>query len=174
MATKVIAIEESKDLSTLHLSELIGKLKVYKVVIEKDSEASKNKKERYKSLALKAKKDSLEEEEDSCDNNMTTKKPFRRVKEDKKGKVDRKCFKCGDPNHFISDCPKHSYNDQKALIKGSWSDSDEEEDLNKDKICLMAHESNERVKLAKIVEKADKKLSDVADPQIPFKGIRLA
>ncbi|GJX87811.1 zf-CCHC domain-containing protein [Tanacetum coccineum] len=58
----VTAIEESKDLSTLSLDELIGNLKVYEVVLEKDSEASKNKKERYKSLALKAKKESSNEE----------------------------------------------------------------------------------------------------------------
>ncbi|GJS29348.1 hypothetical protein Tco_0489968 [Tanacetum coccineum] len=55
---KVTTIEESKDLSTLSLDELIGNLKVHGVVMEKDYEASKNKKERYKSLALKAKKES--------------------------------------------------------------------------------------------------------------------
>ncbi|GKB28921.1 zf-CCHC domain-containing protein [Tanacetum coccineum] len=71
------------------------------------------------------------------------KKVFRKVKEDKKGKVDRKCFKCGDPNHFISDCPKHAYTDQKAFVGGAWSDSDEDEDLKKYEICLMAHHSNE-------------------------------
>ncbi|GJX34699.1 copia protein [Tanacetum coccineum] len=42
---KVTAIEESKDLSTLPLDELIGNLKVYEVVLEKDSEASKEKRE---------------------------------------------------------------------------------------------------------------------------------
>ncbi|GJT00394.1 hypothetical protein Tco_0821563 [Tanacetum coccineum] len=42
--------------------ELIGNLKVYEVVLEKDSEASKNKKEKYKSLALKAKKVSSDKE----------------------------------------------------------------------------------------------------------------
>ncbi|GKC31595.1 hypothetical protein Tco_1038889 [Tanacetum coccineum] len=42
--------------------ELIGNLKVYEVVIEKDSEASKTKKEKCKSLALKAKKVSSDEE----------------------------------------------------------------------------------------------------------------
>ncbi|GKC03779.1 zf-CCHC domain-containing protein [Tanacetum coccineum] len=70
------------------------------------------------------------------------KKAFQKVKEDKKGKSDRKCFRCGDPNHFISDCPKHSQSDQKVFFGGSWSDSEEDEELNKDKICLMAHESN--------------------------------
>nr|GEU29341.1 putative reverse transcriptase domain-containing protein [Tanacetum cinerariifolium] len=38
---KVTAIEESNDLSTLVLNELIDNLKVYKVVLEKDSEVSK-------------------------------------------------------------------------------------------------------------------------------------
>nr|GFA23084.1 UBN2 domain-containing protein [Tanacetum cinerariifolium] len=61
----VTAIEESKDLSTLLLDELIGNLKVYEVVLEKDLEFSKSKKEKYKSLALKAKK-ILSDEEGSC------------------------------------------------------------------------------------------------------------
>ncbi|GJZ46124.1 hypothetical protein Tco_0593720 [Tanacetum coccineum] len=62
---KVTPIEESKDLSTLPLDELIGNLKVYEVVLEKDSEASKIKKEKYKYLALKARKVSSDKEE-SC------------------------------------------------------------------------------------------------------------
>ncbi|GJR07250.1 zf-CCHC domain-containing protein [Tanacetum coccineum] len=33
------------------------------------------------------------------------KKNFQKIKEDKK--AERRCFKCGDPNHFISDCPKN-------------------------------------------------------------------
>nr|GEV20648.1 copia protein [Tanacetum cinerariifolium] len=59
---KVTTIEESKDLSTLSLDELIGNLKVYEVVLEKDSKISKIKKEKYKSLALKARKISSDEE----------------------------------------------------------------------------------------------------------------
>nr|GEY34148.1 UBN2 domain-containing protein [Tanacetum cinerariifolium] len=62
---KVTMIEESKDLSTLPLGELIGNLKVYEVVLEKDSKASKVKKEKYESLALKARKVSRDEDE-SC------------------------------------------------------------------------------------------------------------
>ncbi|GJW23165.1 zf-CCHC domain-containing protein [Tanacetum coccineum] len=108
--------------------ELIGNLKVYEVVLEKDSEASKVKKEKYKSHALKARKVSSDEEE-SCSGSdeeyamavrdfkkffrrrgkfvrqpHDDKKSFRKIKEEKKGKEDRRCFNCGDPNHFISDC----------------------------------------------------------------------
>ncbi|GJV33328.1 putative reverse transcriptase domain-containing protein [Tanacetum coccineum] len=59
---KVTTIEESKDLSTLPLDELISNLKVYEVVLEKDSEISKVKKEKYKSLTLKERKVSSDEE----------------------------------------------------------------------------------------------------------------
>ncbi|GKC79591.1 hypothetical protein Tco_1130365 [Tanacetum coccineum] len=64
---KFTAIEESKDLSTLPLDELIGNLKVYKVVLENDLEISKSKKEKYKSRALKARKVLSEEEATSSD-----------------------------------------------------------------------------------------------------------
>ncbi|GJW69870.1 hypothetical protein Tco_0126787 [Tanacetum coccineum] len=50
--TKVTAIEESKDLSSLALDERIGNLKVYEVIMEKDSKVYKEKKERVKSIAL--------------------------------------------------------------------------------------------------------------------------
>ncbi|GKD55635.1 hypothetical protein Tco_1289022 [Tanacetum coccineum] len=43
---KVTVIEESKDLSKLSLDELVGNLKVYEIVLEKDLEIAKNKKER--------------------------------------------------------------------------------------------------------------------------------
>ncbi|GJW54521.1 ribonuclease H-like domain, reverse transcriptase, RNA-dependent DNA polymerase [Tanacetum coccineum] len=59
---KVMAIEESKDLSSLALDELIGNVKVHKVVMEKDSKIYRGKKERVKSIALKAKKVSSNQE----------------------------------------------------------------------------------------------------------------
>ncbi|GKA47872.1 zf-CCHC domain-containing protein [Tanacetum coccineum] len=164
---KVTAIEESKDFSTLPVDELIGNLKVYEVVLEKDSESFKVKKEKYKSIALKERKVSSDVEE-SCSGSdeeyamavrdfkkffrrrgkfvrqpHDDKKSFRKIKEEKKGKEDRKCFKCGDPNHFISDCTKHSFNDQKSFVRGCWSESDEEDDSKKDEICLMVLDNNE-------------------------------
>ncbi|GKC19359.1 hypothetical protein Tco_1021509, partial [Tanacetum coccineum] len=128
---KVTTIKESKDLSTLHLDELIGNLKVYEVVLEKDLEISKSKKENYKSLALKARKVLSEEEEtssDSDDEEYATAvrdfkkffrrkgkfvRRFRKVKEDKKEKDDRRCF------------------------------NDSGDDCKKEEICLMALDNNE-------------------------------
>nr|GEV60715.1 zf-CCHC domain-containing protein/DUF4219 domain-containing protein/UBN2 domain-containing protein [Tanacetum cinerariifolium] len=58
---KVTTIEESKDLTSLSLDELIGNLKVYEMIIKKDSEIVKAKGEK-RSLALKAKKESSDDE----------------------------------------------------------------------------------------------------------------
>nr|GEY97493.1 UBN2 domain-containing protein [Tanacetum cinerariifolium] len=57
----VMAIKELKDLMSLSLDELIGNLKVHEMIIKKDSEIVKAKVEK-KSLALKAKKESSDEE----------------------------------------------------------------------------------------------------------------
>nr|GEU45787.1 reverse transcriptase domain-containing protein [Tanacetum cinerariifolium] len=100
---------------------------------------NKNKKEKYNSLVLKAKKVSSDEEalcSDSHDEEYA-------MVEEKKGKEERRCFKCDDLNHFLSDCPRHSFNDQKALVRGCWSDSEEEDDSKKDEICLMTLNNNE-------------------------------
>ncbi|GJW58849.1 hypothetical protein Tco_0105580 [Tanacetum coccineum] len=51
------AIEESNNLTTLPLDELIGNLKVYEEVIKKDFKTVKGKKEQSRSLALKVKKE---------------------------------------------------------------------------------------------------------------------
>nr|GFA76670.1 UBN2 domain-containing protein [Tanacetum cinerariifolium] len=58
---KVTTIEESKDLTSLSLDKLIGNLKVYEMIIKKDSEIVKAKVER-KSIALKAKNESSDGE----------------------------------------------------------------------------------------------------------------
>ncbi|GJS05031.1 putative reverse transcriptase domain-containing protein [Tanacetum coccineum] len=64
---KVTAIKESKDLTSLSLDELIGNLKVYEVIIKKDSEMVQGKKEQNRSLALKAKKESSDKDSSTSD-----------------------------------------------------------------------------------------------------------
>ncbi|GJX57295.1 zf-CCHC domain-containing protein [Tanacetum coccineum] len=157
--------EESKDLTSLALDELIGNLKVYEVIIKKDFEMVKSKREKNRSLALKVKKESSDEDSSTSDSEdeeyamairdfknffkrrgrfvrqpHDERKSSQRNKYDKNGKSERKCFKCGDPNHLIGECPKLSRNyNQRAFVGGSWSDSDEdEEEKTKDKKFLMA------------------------------------
>ncbi|GJU45807.1 hypothetical protein Tco_1203073 [Tanacetum coccineum] len=64
---KVTAIEESKNLTTLSLDELIGNLKVYEEVIKKDSETVKSKREQSRSIALKARKESSDDDSSTSD-----------------------------------------------------------------------------------------------------------
>ncbi|GKD87060.1 hypothetical protein Tco_1358214 [Tanacetum coccineum] len=161
--TSLKALDE--DLSSLALEELIGNLKVHEVVMETDSEIYRGKKKRVKSIALKAKKESSDDETSTSESDdeeyamavRNFKKFFRRKgnfvrqprekkksfrqRDEKKGKSDQKCFRCGDPNDLIGDCLKPSRNkDQKAFIRGSRSDS--ENDAH-DETCLMAQSSNE-------------------------------
>ncbi|GKB64050.1 zf-CCHC domain-containing protein, partial [Tanacetum coccineum] len=161
--------EESKDLTSLSLDELIRNLKVHEMIIKKDSKIVKAKVER-KSLVLKAKKESSDKECSTSSSEdeeyamavrdfkkffkrrgrfvrqpRNDKKMFQRSRDDKNGKSDRKCFRCGDPNHFIGECPKPpKVKNQKVFVGGSWSDSGKEDDENiKDKMCLVAHASSE-------------------------------
>nr|GEW96719.1 reverse transcriptase domain-containing protein [Tanacetum cinerariifolium] len=59
---KVRAIEESKDMLSLALDEIIGNIKIHKVVMEKDSKIYRGKKERVKSISLKPMKKSSDDE----------------------------------------------------------------------------------------------------------------
>ncbi|GKB37933.1 zf-CCHC domain-containing protein [Tanacetum coccineum] len=137
---------------------------------KKDSELVKSKREQNRSLALKAKKESSDEDSSTFDSEdeeyamavrdfkkffkrrgrfvrqpHDERKSSQRSKDDKNDKGERKCFKCGDPNHLIEECPKLSRNyNQRAFVGGSWSDSDEdEEEKTKDEKYLMAKASNE-------------------------------
>ncbi|GJU37299.1 retrovirus-related pol polyprotein from transposon TNT 1-94 [Tanacetum coccineum] len=73
------------------------------------------------------------------------KKTSQRSRDEKKGKGERKCFRCGDPSHLIGECPKPPRDkNQRVFVEGSWSNSGEEDDEKiKDETCLMAQASNE-------------------------------
>ncbi|GJY84696.1 hypothetical protein Tco_0498722 [Tanacetum coccineum] len=139
---KVTSIEESKDLTSLSLDELISNLEVYEVIIKKDSEMVKGKREQSRSLALKAKKESSNEESSTSDREdeeygmavrdfkkffkrrgrfvrqpRDKRKSFQISKDDKNGKSERKCFRCGDLKHLIKEYLKTSSNQsQRAFV----------------------------------------------------------
>nr|GEZ46866.1 alpha/beta hydrolases superfamily protein [Tanacetum cinerariifolium] len=167
---KVTAIKESKNLTTLPLDELIGNLKVYEEVIKKDFKTVKGKKEQSRSLALKVKKEVSDEDSSSFDSEdedyaMAVKefkkffkrrgrfvrqprgdrKTFQRSRNNGYGKSERKCFRCGDPNHLIGECSKPpKNNDQRAFIGGAWIDDGEDEvEKTKDETCLVAQAHDE-------------------------------
>ncbi|GKF75142.1 hypothetical protein Tco_0224586, partial [Tanacetum coccineum] len=112
---------------------LIGNLKVYEMIIKKDSEIVKAKVER-KYLTLKAKKESSDEE---CSTSGSEDEEYAMTVRDFKKR-------CGDPNHLIGECPKPPKDkNQRAFVGGSWSDSGEEDDEKvKNETCLVAHASS--------------------------------
>ncbi|GKA34504.1 UBN2 domain-containing protein [Tanacetum coccineum] len=114
---KVTAIEESKDLTSLSLDELIGNLKVHEMIIKKDSEIVKAKVER-KSIALKDKKESSDEE---CSTSGSEDEEYAMAMWRPK----------------IGEClklPKDK--NQRAFVEGTWSDNGEEDDEKvKDETC---------------------------------------
>ncbi|GJS59262.1 hypothetical protein Tco_0654046 [Tanacetum coccineum] len=134
---KVTEIEESKDLTSLYLDELTENLKVHEMIIKKDSKIVKAKVER-KSLALKAKKESSDEE---CSTSSSEDEEYAM----ENGKSDRKFFRYGEPNHLIGECPKPPKDkNQRAFVRGSWSDSGEEDDEKvNNETCLVAQSSSE-------------------------------
>nr|GEU66847.1 alpha/beta hydrolases superfamily protein [Tanacetum cinerariifolium] len=119
---------------------------------KKEFEIVKVKVER-KSVALKAKKESSDEECSTSKSEdeeydmavrdfkkffkrkgrfvrqiQNEKKTFQRSRNDKNGKSDRKCFRCGDPNHLIGEYPKPpKVKNQRVFVGGFWSDSGEED-----------------------------------------------
>ncbi|GKC26536.1 retrovirus-related pol polyprotein from transposon TNT 1-94 [Tanacetum coccineum] len=131
------AIEESKDLTSLSLDELIGNLKVHEMIIKKNSEIVKAKGER-KSLALKDKKESSDEEcsisgsedEEYAMAVRDFKKFFKRIgRFMRQPRKDKKTF-------------QRSHDDKYG--KGSWSNSGEEDDEKvRDETCLVAQASSE-------------------------------
>ncbi|GJW53153.1 retrovirus-related pol polyprotein from transposon TNT 1-94 [Tanacetum coccineum] len=127
---KVTAIEELKDLTSLSLDELIGNLKVYEVIIKKDSEMVKGKREQSRSLSLKSKKESSDE--DSSTSESEDEEYAMAVKDFKKffkrqGRFERQ--------------PR---DERKSFQRRTWRDSGEdEEEKTKDETCLVAQASNE-------------------------------
>ncbi|GJT82020.1 hypothetical protein Tco_1056362 [Tanacetum coccineum] len=109
-----------------------------------DSEMVKGKREQNRSLALKAKKESSDE--DSSTSDSEDEEYTMAVRDFKKfSKKTRKIH----PNHLIGECPKllRNYN-QRAFVGGSWSDSDEdEEEKTNDEKYLMAKASNKDINM---------------------------
>ncbi|GKC59936.1 hypothetical protein Tco_1087534 [Tanacetum coccineum] len=131
----VTAIEESKDLTSLSLDELIGNLKVCEVIIKKDSKMVKGKREQNRSLALKAKKESSDEDSSTSDSED---EEYAMAKRDFKKFFKRRGRFVRQPHD------ERKNHNQRAYVGGSWSNNDEEgEGKTKDEKCLMAKASNE-------------------------------
>ncbi|GKE26856.1 retrovirus-related pol polyprotein from transposon TNT 1-94, partial [Tanacetum coccineum] len=140
---KVMAIEESKDLTSLSLNELIGNLKAKKESSDEECSTSGSEDEEY-AMAVRDFKKFFKRKGRFVRQPQNDKKTFQRIREDKNGISNGKCFRCGDPNHLIGECLKTPKdNNQRAFVGGSWSDSGEEDDDKvNNKTCLVAQASS--------------------------------
>ncbi|GJX69818.1 reverse transcriptase domain-containing protein [Tanacetum coccineum] len=161
---KVTEIEESKDLTSLSLDELIENLKVHEMIIKKDPEIVKAKGER-KSLALKAKKESSDEE--SLTSGSKDEEYAVAVREFKK--FFKRRGRCGDPNHLIGAYTKLPRDkNQRAFVGGSWSVSGEEDDEKaKYETCLMAQASSKEHHWQSEITKDGKVIGRFTGPPSP-------
>ncbi|GJR31373.1 zf-CCHC domain-containing protein [Tanacetum coccineum] len=141
---KVMVNEESKDLTLLPLDELIENLKAKKESSDEECSTYGSEDEEY-AMAVRDFKKLFKRRGRFVRQPWNDKKTFQRSRDDKNCKNDRKCFRCGDPNHLIGECPKPPKDkNQRAFVEGSWSDNGEEDDENaKDNTCLVAQASNE-------------------------------
>ncbi|GJS22607.1 retrovirus-related pol polyprotein from transposon TNT 1-94 [Tanacetum coccineum] len=130
--SKVTAIEESKDLTSLSLDELIGNLEVHEMIIKKDSEIESSDEEcstfgsedKEYAMAVRDFKKFFKRRGRFVRQLRNDKKTFQRSRDDKNSKSDIKCFRCGDLNHLIRECTKPPKDkNQRAFVGGSWSDS---------------------------------------------------
>ncbi|GKE35357.1 hypothetical protein Tco_1454679, partial [Tanacetum coccineum] len=143
---KVTAIEESKNLTTLPLDELIGNLKVHKEIIKKDSETVKSKREQNRSIALKARKESSDENSSSSDSEDEEYVMSSDSDEDEENKTnDKKCLMAKSSNEVISETEYFS-NDKSSL---------DEKDLDSEysrlcKVGLKVMAKNKSLKQARI------------------------
>nr|GEU75166.1 retrovirus-related Pol polyprotein from transposon TNT 1-94 [Tanacetum cinerariifolium] len=155
---KVTTIEESKDLSSLALDELIGNLKATKRRKEVIPTKVRRKERVIENvldaviqiisfvivqnlLATKIKRPLLEVLGAIARMKPRTKLTMRLV-----SWLNRQ-MRCGDPNHIIGECPKPPKDkNQRAFVEGSWSDSSEENDEKvNNETCLVAQASCEEV-----------------------------
>ncbi|GKA85072.1 putative nucleotidyltransferase, ribonuclease H [Tanacetum coccineum] len=105
MRAKVTSIEESKDLTSLSLDELIENLKDKKRIYDEECSTSGSEDEEY-AMAVRDFKKFFKRRGRFVRQPRNDKKTFQRSRDDKNGKSDRKCFRCGDPESSFGECPK--------------------------------------------------------------------
>ncbi|GJW08189.1 hypothetical protein Tco_1570612 [Tanacetum coccineum] len=159
---QVTAIEESKDLTSLSLDKLIENLKVHEMIIKKVFKIVKAKVER-KSISLKAKKESSDEE---CSTSGSEDEEYAMAVRDFKKFFKRRGsdLDAEIQNHLIGECPKPPRDkNQRAFVGGSWSDSGEEDDEKvKDETCLVAHASSEVCSESSYFSDENSSIDDIA------------
>ncbi|KAH9687357.1 hypothetical protein KPL70_014742 [Citrus sinensis] len=132
---KRTAIEEAKNLNTLHIDDLISSLISY----EEDLAVEKGDEEKKKSIALKASKYESDGGSEPDDEELAMlarrfrkffkktgeRRKFRNFKNQREKKEVITCYECKKPGHIRSECPLINKLKKKAMV-ATWDDSEED------------------------------------------------
>ncbi|GKV19708.1 hypothetical protein SLEP1_g29933 [Rubroshorea leprosula] len=163
---KKTAIEESKDLNTLKLEDLIGKLMTYEIEVQVDGGVEVVEKKK-KDVAFKASNQKEKREDDASDgeniSTLISKEVRRFMKKNIKSKLAKrdegestkrsvKCYECNKMGHYRNECPnlkKGKKSMKKKAFVATWSDdetssTESESSLEKGvtNLCFMAQEDS--------------------------------
>ncbi|GKV05490.1 hypothetical protein SLEP1_g17494 [Rubroshorea leprosula] len=167
---KKTAIEESKDLNTLKLEDLIGKLMTYEIEVQVDGGVEVVEKKK-KDVAFKASNQKEKSEDDASDgeniSTLISREVRRFMKKNIKSKLAKrdegestkksvKCYECNKMRHYRNECPKLKKGEKKGkksmkkkAFAATWSDdetssTESESSLEKGaaNICFMAQEDS--------------------------------
>ncbi|GKV08425.1 hypothetical protein SLEP1_g20053 [Rubroshorea leprosula] len=165
---KKTAIEESKDLNTLKLEDLIGKLMTYEIEVQNDGGVEVVEKKK-KDVAFKVSNQKEKSEDDASDgenfSSLISREVRRFMKKNIKSKLARrdegestkksvKCYECNKMGHYRNECPKlkkGEKKDKKSMRKKAFaatrsddetSSTESESSLEKGvaNLCFMAQE----------------------------------
>ncbi|GKV27707.1 hypothetical protein SLEP1_g36844 [Rubroshorea leprosula] len=145
---KKTTIEESKDLNTLKLEDLIGKLMTYEIEVQGDGGVEVVEKKKN-NIAFKASNQKKETEDDASNyessneediTKLISKEVKRFMKKNIKSKLARrdegestkksvKCYECNKMGHYRNECPKLKKGEKKDKKKkkafaATWSDDE--------------------------------------------------
>ncbi|GKV13570.1 hypothetical protein SLEP1_g24565 [Rubroshorea leprosula] len=167
---KKMTIEESKDLNTFKLEDLIGKLMTYEIEVQGDGGVEIVEKKK-KDVAFKVSNQKEKSEDDASDgenfSSLISREVRRFMKKNVKSKLARrdegestkksvKCYECNKMGHYRNECPKlkkDEKKDKKSMKKkafaATWSDdetssTESESSLEKGvaNLCFMAQEDS--------------------------------
>ncbi|GKV28096.1 hypothetical protein SLEP1_g37187 [Rubroshorea leprosula] len=114
---KKTAIEKSKDLNTLKLEDLIGKLMIYEIAVQVDDGVEvveKKKKKKKVKMMLVMMSLAMKRTSPNCDDDDSGKPSKKHIK----------CYECNEMRHYRVECPKLKKGKKNKAFVAPWSNDE--------------------------------------------------